>query len=164
MQGMKRRLFGVLSAFIILAAGIVTASIQRPPARPAATLSDIQNVIIIYQENWSFDSLYGNFPGANGLANAKRTMRQVNAAGKRYLALPQPMDTRGRPIAPDPRFPANLAVAPFNLAKYVKADEQTGDLRHRFYYQQLQINNGKMDKFVAYSDAAGLVMSYYDAT
>jgi phospholipase C len=161
---MKRRLFGVVSAFLVLAAGIVTASIQRPPAAPPATLSDIQNVIIIYQENWSFDSLYGNFPGADGLANAKRTMKQVDAAGKRYLALPQPMDTRARPIAPDPRFPANLPVAPFNLAKYVKADDQTGDLRHRFYWQQLQIDNGKMDKFVAYSDAAGLVMSYYDAT
>src|SRR5215468_4633325 len=118
---MKRRLFGVLTAILILAGSIVTASIQRAPARPPSQLSDIQNVIIIYQENWSFDSLYGNFPGANGLANAKRTMRQVDAAGKRYLALPQPMDTRARPIAPDPRFPANLSVAPFNLAKYVKA-------------------------------------------
>jgi len=25
----------------------------------------IQNIIVIYQENWSFDSLYGLFPGAN---------------------------------------------------------------------------------------------------
>src|SRR5262249_47429015 len=35
---------------------------------------------------------------------------------------------------------------------------------HRFYQEQLQINKGKMDKFVAWSDAAGLTMSYYDAS
>ena len=29
-----------------------------------------QNVVVIYAENRSFDNLYGNFPGANGLQNA----------------------------------------------------------------------------------------------
>ncbi len=33
-------------------------------------LQNIDHFIIIYQENWSFDGLYGSFPGANGLANA----------------------------------------------------------------------------------------------
>src|SRR5262245_57203737 len=84
--------------------------------RSTASLSDIQNIIVIYQENWSFDSLYGFFPGANGISRAGRAVRQVSKEGKRYLALPQPMDTRKRPIAPDPRFPANLAVAPFDLS------------------------------------------------
>jgi acid phosphatase len=35
---------------------------------------------------------------------------------------------------------------------------------HRYYQEQYQIDGGKMDRFVAWSDAAGLVMSYYDAT
>src|SRR5215467_15348635 len=30
----------------------------------------IQHIIVVYQENWSFDSLYGLFPGANGLFNS----------------------------------------------------------------------------------------------
>ena len=30
-------------------------------------LKQIDHIIVIYQENWSFDSLYGLFPGANGL-------------------------------------------------------------------------------------------------
>ncbi len=34
------------------------------------TLPQIDHFIVIYQENWSFDSLYPSFPGANGLANA----------------------------------------------------------------------------------------------
>jgi phospholipase C len=30
----------------------------------------IQHVIVIYQENWSFDALYGKYPGANGSQGA----------------------------------------------------------------------------------------------
>ena len=36
----------------------------------ADPLNGIDHFIVIYQENWSFDALYGNFPGANGIANA----------------------------------------------------------------------------------------------
>jgi phospholipase C len=52
-------------------------------------------------------------------------------------------------------------VQPFDLLRYVPADRQTRDLVHRFYQEQYQINGGKMDQFVAWSDAAGLVISYY---
>jgi len=37
----------------------------------------------------------------------------------------------------------------------------THDLWHRFYQNQMQINGGKNDKFVAYADAGGLVMGHY---
>ena len=40
----------------------------------------------------------------------------------------------------------------------------TGDAVHRYYQEQLQIDGGKNDKFVAWSDAASLVMSYYDGS
>src|SRR6266480_4417042 len=96
----------------------------------------LQNIIVIYQENWSFDSLYGSFPGANGISKAGKSVRQVSREGKDFVVLPQPRDTRLRPIAPDPRFPADLPVEPFDLSKYVKADDQTGDLIHRFYQEQ----------------------------
>ncbi len=132
--------------------------------RSTASLSDIQNVIVIYQENWSFDSLYGSFPGANGISKAGKATKQISKEGKEFSSLPQPLDTRLRPTAPDPRFPADLRVGPFDLSKYVKADDQTGDLIHRFYQEQIQINDGKMNKFAALSDAAGLTMSYYDAS
>ena len=130
----------------------------------AVGLGKINHVIVIYQENWSFDSLYGKFPGANGISSAGATVRQVDKSGKPYATLPQPIDTTKKPPAPDPRFPADLPVAPFDVARYVPPNERTGDLVHRFYQQQYQIDGGKMDKFIAWSDAAGLVMSYYDAT
>ena len=33
-------------------------------------LGKINHIVVIYQENHSFDNLYGSWPGVNGLANA----------------------------------------------------------------------------------------------
>jgi phospholipase C len=46
----------------------------------------------------------------------------------------------------------------------VPADQTTGDIIHRYYHEQLQIDSGRMDKFVTWSDNGGLVFSYIDAT
>src|SRR5215472_15868075 len=43
---------------------------QESEREPDPDLRCIKHIIVIYQENWSFDSLYGLFPGANGLAQA----------------------------------------------------------------------------------------------
>ncbi|MCZ7253176.1 alkaline phosphatase family protein, partial [Salmonella enterica] len=37
----------------------------------------------------------------------------------------------------------------------------TRDLWHVFYQNQMQINGGKNDNFVAWADSGGLVMGYY---
>ena len=76
-------------------------------------------------------------------------------------ALPQPVNTSVTPAAPDLRFPATLANAPFLIDQYVPANQATGDLVHRWYQEQLQINGGLMNKFASVSDAKGLVMGYY---
>ena len=149
------------SVSLALAAFIAAAPLLHAQANG---LQKINHIVVIYQENWSFDSLYGRFPGANGLDQAAATTPQVDKDGKPYMTLPQPMNTLFSPPAPDVRFPADLPVAPFDTAKYVTANQLTGDAVHRFYHEQYQIDGGKMDKFVAWSDAAGLVMSYYDAT
>ena len=130
----------------------------------AGGLQKLNHIVVIYQENWSFDSLYGKYPGANGLDNAADTTPQVDKNGEPYVTLPQPLNTLFSPAVPDPRFPADLPVQPFDTIKFVGANQQTGDLVHRFYHEQYQIDGGKMDKFITWSDAAGLVMSYYDAT
>src|SRR5438270_4247383 len=124
----------------------------------------INHVVVIYQENWSFDSLYGRFPGANGIDNAGPAARQVDKNGEPYATLPQPLNTTFSPALPDPRFPAELPNEPFEMSKFVNPNQQSGDLVHRYFQEQSQIDGGKMDKFVAFGDSAGLVMSYYDAT
>ena len=151
---------------LAIAAAVLLPVLVPLPAAAAGSdvLSRVGHIVVIYQENWSFDSLYGKFPGANGLASAGNAVKQVDLDGNPYTTLPQPLDTSSKPPSPDTRFPANLPVQPFDASQYVQPDNKTGDLVHRFYQEQLQIDGGKMDKFVAYSDAVGLVMSYYDAT
>ncbi|MEA2786454.1 MAG: hypothetical protein QOF71_2558 [Candidatus Eremiobacteraeota bacterium] len=136
---------------------------QTPAATPGPTLqSAIKNVIVIYQENWSFDSLYGRFPGANGLNNASTAnYGQIDkTSGAAITTLPQPLNNG----VPDPNFPAGLPVQPYNAATYAPPNALTGDIVHRFYQERSQIDGGKMDKFVTWSDNGGLVLSYYDAT
>jgi len=137
------------------------------PAAPRATLtadraqaqSDnvpgldrLQHIVVIYLENHSFDNLYGEFPGADGLANAAATSTQVDASGTPFAALPV---NAGSP------FPATLPNAPFNVEQYVPADQKIPDLVHRYYQEQLQIDGGRMDKFALVSDAKGEVMGFY---
>lgn len=134
----------------------------------------VNHVIVIYQENWSFDSLYGRMPGVNGLANGFDTLpqwdRTTGYAGYIYQT-PQPLNG-----GPDLRFPpANgqpaLPMIPYDLTRFVADTNTTGDIVHKFYHEQLQIDNGvletslgSMDKFVTWSDNPGLVLSYFDAS
>jgi LPXTG-motif cell wall-anchored protein len=147
----------ILILLATLLVGLGTPALAQPS-------NPINHIVVIYQENWSFDSLYGRFPGANGVANAGAALQQVDKNGQPITSLPQPLDTAKRPPAPDTRFPANMQVQPFNIGQYVPPDQKIGDLVHRFYQEQYQIDGGKMDKFVAWSDNGGLVLGYYDAT
>ncbi len=158
----KLHLTGRLLTVLLL----LIASSLAPAASAAAApggANPINHLIVIYQENWSFDSLYGPFPGAHGPAGAS-TIAQTNPSGQLYSVLPQPWNSTLKPPGPDPRFPATLPVQPFDLGPYVSADQKIGDLPSGFYQEQAQIDGGKMDQFVAHSPAAGLVMGYYNAT
>lgn len=115
-------------------------------------LRRLKHIVVIYLENHSFDNLYGEFPGANGLANAGPGTTQVDLPGKPFAVLPTP---------PGGAFPSNLPNAPFNIEQYIPIGVNSPDLVHRFYQEQAQIDRGKMDKFAAISDAKGLVMGYY---
>jgi acid phosphatase len=53
-------------------------------------LRAIQRVVVIYEENHSFDNLYGGWEGVNGLRDADRAhTKQVNQAGAPYTCLKQ---------------------------------------------------------------------------
>lgn len=115
-------------------------------------LTRINHVIVIYLENRSFDNLYGEFVGADGLADRRNDAPQVDAAGVPYRVLPQAASTP---------FPTELPNAPFDIGRFVPPSMPTRDLVHRFYQEQAQIDNGRMDRFVVVSDALGLTMGYY---
>ena len=115
-------------------------------------LQRIKHFVVIYLENHSFDNLYGEFPGANGLSAPGALIKQVDAAGSPFATLPTP---------PGGAFPSNLPNAPFSIEQFVAVDKDIPDLVHRYYQEQMQIDGGRMDKFALVSDAKGLVMGYY---
>ena len=131
-------------------------------AEPPPQLAKIGHILVVFEENRSFDNLFGHFPGANGLDSADGRATQVGADGKPLASLPPVIKVGAPPNAADPRFPATLANAPFEVTPYVKPDQLTGDLVHRFYQEQGQIDGGRMDRYAAISDAGGLTMGYFD--
>ena len=149
------RAFLVASFAALLAAGSASAA-------PPQGLDKIQHVVVIYLENHSFDNMFGLFPGADGLLGKAGWAPQIDANGKPYDTLPRVIETDDNPPVLDPRFPANMINAPFMIDQYVPEDQKTGDLVHRFYQEQVQIDGGKNDKFALVSDAKGLVMGFYD--
>ena len=120
-----------------------------PLAAPTDPLSKIGHIVMIFEENRSFDTMFGDFPDANGRANAGDAARQVDPNGVPYQFLPPVMNTNERPPVVDTRFPARLPNGPFDIAPYVRPNAETGDLVHRFYQEQMQINGGAMNRYGA---------------
>ena len=168
---------------MLLAASLCLHSVkafgQEPQSGP--DLRKIKHIVVIYQENWSFDSLYGLFPGANGLSKSSSTsLNQTDRfdqplsaqtgqtfnliSGSLILTTPpQPVNAG----AIDSRFAPSLnTLLPYDVLKSstLQANDTTGDLVHRFWHEQSQIDHGAMDWFVTWSDNPGLTMSYFDAT
>jgi len=183
-----RKLIGVLLAVLAMPALVTNIRATRGDddqsdqnrsseverEREGSALDKIDHIVVIYQENWSFDSLFGFFPGADGIANAEDgsgnlLFPQVDKSGLvKILTLPTVKGPNG---APDPRFPTNLQPKPYNSVPFLTQDGGaavpaglTGDMIHRFYTEQQQIDGGRNDKFVSWSDNGGLVLSYIDAT
>ena len=126
---------------------------SNPSAVKPTGLNRLNHVVVIVLENWSFDSLYAEFPGANGLANAIAAPPQIDATGTPYATLPQT----------ETHLPQTLSNGPFALDSYIPADTDTStDLTNNFYEEQRQIHGGTMDQFVLFDAAArGLTMGYY---
>lgn len=137
---------------------------KQPNDKVAELRGKVEHIVVIYQENWSFDGLYGKFPGANNLSKTM-DVPQVDKDGTPLKTAPQPYsDIYGDKPVLDTAFHQPLPPKPYDLLQYISPDHLTGDLVHRFYTEQLQINGGRMDKFIAWSDNGGLVQSYFDAT
>jgi len=138
----------------------------------ADKLKLIDTVVVIYAENRSFDNLYGNFPGANGVAQAPAGTRiQRDRDGTRLRELPPIWEgLTGKGVTP----PVTQAQTEHLPNRPFRADNPKGfnigygtitrDLWHRYYQNQMQIHGGRNDKFVAYADSGALVMSLWDGS
>jgi len=129
----------------------------------AAGIRKLNHVVVIVLENWTFDSLYIEFPGADGLANALKAPPQVDPqTGAPYATLPE---TEAHLIEAGVEGGVGLPNAPFALDPYLRVDQDTSiDLTNKFYTEPQQIDHGAMDRFVALSGAKGLTMGYFHAS
>ena len=141
-----------------------------------AGIRNIDTLVVIYAENRGFDTLYGLFPGANGIPGVNPSAKTAYIPQKDYdgSILPVLPPTWGGVTIPGQSKvitqaqSANLPNRPFQIDSAdglnAPASLVTRDLVHRFYNDQMQIDGGKNDLFAVHSDAGGLTMGYYDGS
>ncbi|AQS39416.1 acid phosphatase [Shewanella psychrophila] len=136
----------------------------------------VKNIVVIYAENRSFNNLFSDFPGLeNPLSSFKpENSRQRDRNGSLLNKLPPvwggvlqmgPQTLDGVTYPNATQFQTDLANAPFALKGPCGEDLPFGlvtrDLCHVFYQNQMQINDGKNDHFVAWADSGALTMGHY---
>ena len=75
---MLRRLL-VLSLLVLMALAVIPAGGAGASGAGGDQLSRVNHIVVIYQENHSFDNLYGMWERVRGLRDAPRS-RRVGAA------------------------------------------------------------------------------------
>ncbi len=104
-------------------------------------LGKINHIVVIYEENHSFDNLYGSWEGVNGRSNASAANTlQIKQNGSVFACLlqndvnltsPTPLattctDTTGTvPAATSTPFNSHFANAPFQIDAYIPASAHT---------------------------------------
>ncbi len=186
----RRRFLGGMAA---LGAGVTLGGYanaqEKPPARAEKHLTGVEldkalrqhikTVVVIYAENRSFNNLFGDFPGVEKPLSALKPadyqqrdrdgtlLKTLPPAWGGVLQLgPQTVDGVSYPVGV--QYQENLPNAPFPLkgpnGEDLPLSLVTRDLWHVFYQNQMQINEGKNDRFVAWADAGGLTMGTYPQT
>ncbi|CAB3636469.1 acid phosphatase [Achromobacter pestifer] len=138
---------------------------------------NVKTVVVIFAENRSFNNLFANFPGVEKPLSALTAAdyAQNDRDGTPLSVLPPvwngmvPTSQQANHITyqVDQAAPYmnNLPNAPFSLlgpqGEPLPQGVVTRDLWHVFYQNQMQINGGKNDRFVAWADSGALVMGYY---
>jgi phospholipase C len=92
----------------------------------------IKHIVVIMQENHSFDNYFGTYPGANGIP--------------KNVCMPL-----------DPDRPNDGCVKPFPSANVTPPD-----MIHEYHESHIGYDNGKMDGFMQGEHQNNYTMSYYD--
>src|SRR6201993_2314186 len=109
-------------------------------------LTDIEHVVILIQENRSFDHYFGSYRGVRGFSDQSMAFQQ-----------PDPANTTNSPVG---------ALLPFHLDTSTTNAACTHDITHDWVPQHQSWNHGSMDGFVTSrlpinSNDAVLSMGYY---
>jgi phospholipase C len=118
----------------------------QPVASGCSKLSDIEHVVILTQENRSFDHYFGSYRGVRGFSDQSAAFQQ-----------PDPSNTLISPVG---------QLLPFHLDTIKSNAACTHDISHDWVPQHQSWDNGKMDGFVSSrlpidANDAVLSMGYY---
>jgi acid phosphatase len=130
---MLRRVL-VVSLLVLVALAMVPVSGAAASGGGSDRLSRINHIVVVYQENHSFDNLYGRWEGVNGLRDARpaRTV-QVNQAGTPYDCLLQndvnltspPLPATCTDSTTPTTFTSHFRNAPFTIDNYIPSTATT---------------------------------------
>src|SRR5437764_12715451 len=141
-----------LGASMLLSNSLIARALADPPS--CGSLGDIQHVVILIQENRSFDHYFGSHFGVTGFADAS--------------VLPL-SDGSGLSIFAQPGYPGGFDgdhLYPFHFDSF-KNGECTNDINHSWGPQHTYWDSGKLDGFVSGHIAVDgsangpLTMGYY---
>ncbi|MEZ0257409.1 MAG: alkaline phosphatase family protein, partial [Chthoniobacter sp.] len=152
----------------------------QPQVFDSDAVNSIDHIVVIYQENWTFDGLYGSFPGANGLANAstasttqinRLTGTPISNDGPTSYNNPAFVPNAGQPATDqvknppvalttdaasgiaDSRVTASNTLQPYDLSTFINPTALTGDIYHRYWQEQFQIFGTVTDPINGVSEA-----------
>src|ERR1700738_5338853 len=122
------------------------SNLGKSAASGCSKLSDIEHVVILTQENRSFDHYFGSYRGVRGFSDQSAAFQQ-----------------------PDPATPMSApggVLLPFHLDTSQSNAACSHDITHAWVPQHQSWNNGAMDGFVSSrlpinTNDANLTMGYY---
>jgi phospholipase C len=139
------------------AAEFLPANVRRAlasgPPRGSGRLSDIKHVVILMQENRSFDHYFGTLPGVRGFSDPTAL---TLSTGNNVFYQPDPTNVNGSGY-----------LLPWRLNTITTGAQAIPSTSHAWQYQHESWDNGAMDNFVPAHIAANgaadgpFTMGYY---
>ncbi|MGW1768781.1 phosphocholine-specific phospholipase C [Streptomyces sp. NPDC002073] len=137
MTPISRRGFVGIGAGLAAGAALPTATASAAAAAATGTLADVRHLVILMQENRSFDHYFGRLKGVRGFGD--------RAAGN----IPGGWGTFNQPNFGGRQYPWKLsATPPAGGADSATLAQCTGDLPHSWTSQHAAWNKGRLDNWV----------------
>jgi acid phosphatase len=124
----------VVAALLVASAIVVSGAAGTPGDGDQKKLDKIQHIVVIYEENHSFDNLYGGWEGVNGRSNADAAHTvQVGQGGTPYTCLLQnDVNLTSPPLPADcsdtttgSTFTSHFANTPFSIEAFIPKTAKT---------------------------------------
>jgi phospholipase C len=139
-----------LVAALAIAAGLAIANAAESPTEPPST-TPVKHVVVIFDENVSFDHYFGTYPNATNPAGEPSFTAQAGTPSVNGLSGPL--------LTNNPNLD--------NPTRLDRSEAVTCDQSHAYSAEQKAADEGLMDEFVQFTAGGGcanksIVMDYYD--